>query len=150
MEVYGIHRLATSRRYLVECIERPEGRGEFDAIRLELLEVDPTPIERALTTAMKIPGLGVAGGSGLLSVLDGEHFGTVDQFAVKALQSVGCLEGDDADAVAKMKPENLSVKNGARLIKIFRDRADSLNQLFGSQRWSPRMIDMVLWTYGRG
>ncbi len=74
-------------------------------------------------------------------------FATVDQFVVKALRNVGNLP--DADALAKMNPENLSITNGVKLIGIMARKAAEINRLLGSNAWTPRKIDQILWTYGR-
>ncbi|MBK9623217.1 MAG: hypothetical protein IPO38_01260 [Rhodocyclaceae bacterium] len=48
-----------------------------------------------------------------------------------------------------MNENSLSTKDGVVLIKIMQRKAAQLNQLFGTSEWTPRKIDMVLWTYGR-
>jgi len=48
-----------------------------------------------------------------------------------------------------MSPENLSISDGVLLIDILTRKANENNELFGVSSWTPRKIDMVLWTYGR-
>jgi hypothetical protein len=48
-----------------------------------------------------------------------------------------------------MKPDKLSVSDGVAIIGILRRKAASNNRVFKSADWSPRKLDMVLWTYGR-
>jgi hypothetical protein len=55
------------------------------AIRDRLFAVDKDDIQKCLIVAKSIKGLGTAGASGLLAILFPAHFGTVDQFVVKAL-----------------------------------------------------------------
>ena len=55
----------------------------------------------------------------------------------------------EADALAEMKPLNLSVADGVLLVDILKRKAVENNQVFGTSSWTPRKIDMVLWTYGR-
>src|SRR5262249_6597718 len=98
-------------------------------------------------TASKIKGLGTAGASGLLSLLYPTHYGTVDQFVVKALRRVQGLA--EASLLERMNAEDLSVSDGVLLTDILRRRAQQNNQLFASQAWTQRKIEMVLWTYGR-
>ena len=89
-----------------------------------------------MSSATEIRGLGPAGASGLLSILFPESFGTVDQFVVKALREV---EGFPyANELEKMNPESLSMDNSVLL-----------NQRFDTDFWTPRKIDMVLWSIGR-
>ncbi|SCW59105.1 hypothetical protein SAMN02910456_02033 [Ruminococcaceae bacterium YRB3002] len=95
-------------------------------------------IRDSLTIAMMIPGLGVAGASGLLSVLFPDKFGTVDQFVVNNLKEIGV----DTQVV---HPENLSVDDAIRLERIMIDKARELNSVFTQKDWTPRKIDKVLW-----
>jgi hypothetical protein len=97
-------------------------------------------------TAQRIKGLGIAGASGLLALLCPEKFGTVDQFLVKALQDVEGLP--EAALIQRMKPGNLLPDDGFTLISILRDKAKKLSAALGTT-WTPRMLDKVLWTYGR-
>lgn len=120
---------------------------ELHQIKLELISLDPTDISKGLSTAKRIHGLGCAGASGLLALLFPQHFGTVDQFAVKALRDVDGLP--EANPLEKMNESSLSVKDGVVLIEIMKRHATRLNQCFGSTTWTPRKIDMILWTYGR-
>ncbi|MFW6027899.1 MAG: hypothetical protein ACOC91_03740, partial [bacterium] len=92
-------------------------------------------------------GLGTAGASGLLALMYPRKFGTVDQFAVKALRQVNGLP--EAAALARMTPESLSIRDGVLIIGILRRKAADNNRMFKSNAWTPRKLDKVLWTYGR-
>lgn len=83
----------------------------------------------------------------MLSLIYPERFATVDQFVVKALRGVEGLP--ESDALSRMKPENLSVTDGVLLIRILGRKAQENNQAFETRSWTPRKVDMVLWTYGR-
>ena len=66
-----------------------EAAGGFEAmfqVKKDLLGLDPADIEGALAIPRRILGLGIAGASGLLALVYPKHFGTVDQFVVKALR----------------------------------------------------------------
>jgi hypothetical protein len=121
---------------------------ELDSIRRALLAVDLEDPKKGLAIAVKIPGLGVAGASGLLALLYPDQFGTVDQFVVRALRDVAGLP--ELERLERMNPENLSQRDGVLLIGILRRKAAELNETLQGQRWTPRMVEMVLWTYGRG
>jgi hypothetical protein len=96
----------------------------------------------------RIHGLGTAGASGLLALIYPAHFATVDQFVAKALRLVEGLP--ERDRVLKMRSNGLTVSDGVVLIDIMRRKAaQSNNQLFGFSHWTPRKLDMILWTYGR-
>ena len=102
-------------------------------------------------------GLGIAAGSGLLSILFPEHFGTVDEFVVIALARVSALPEDWRNEIVKMnrrlqKSKNtkngsfqLSLSEGVLLVEIMRAKARQLNEWFQCRRWTPRKVDMVLW-----
>jgi hypothetical protein len=115
-------------------------------IKDRLFATDKNEIKQCLATASLIGGLGTAGASGLLSILFPEHFGTADQFAVKALRQVPDLP--EAAQLAAMKPESLWTVDGVILVQIMRRKAAELNKIFGVNNWTPRKIDMVLWAYG--
>lgn len=140
------NRYATTTAQLRKYLDRGE-LNELDGLRQQLLDLDPKDIRKGLTTAKKIRGLGTAGASGLLSLMYPEHFATVDQFVVKALRLVPGLP--EADALARMSPSNLSISDGVLLVGILTRKARENNQLFGTSVWTPRKVDMVLWTYGR-
>lgn len=120
---------------------------ELDEIRQQILNIEPTNTLDSLRVAKKIRGLGTAGASGLLSLMFPEHFATVDQFVVKSLRQVHDLP--EARILAKMKPLSLSLRDGVLLISILIGKATELNISLGMSEWTPRKIDMVLWTYGR-
>ncbi|WP_321530254.1 TIGR01458 family HAD-type hydrolase [uncultured Desulfuromonas sp.] len=120
---------------------------ELDSIRLKLLSLNGNNIRDGLKTAKTIRGLGTAGASGLLSLMYPDNFATVDQFVVKALRSIPDLP--EADALKKMNPENLTVKDGVQLTLILSQKAKDNNRKFGTSFWTPRKIDMILWTFGR-
>ena len=120
---------------VLDCIKR----GLFD-----LYEDDPDDTKSLLELLSLIKGLGTAGASGLLAILYPTHYGTVDQKIVKALKKVNDLP--DKDVVQKMEEMSLSSNDGVILESIFRNKAIQLNGSFNSDKWTPRRIDMVLWT----
>lgn len=120
--------------------------ADLYGIKQNLLAFDLNDIERGLKLATSIRGLGTAGASGLLSVFLPTHFATVDQFVVKALRQVDDLP--QIEAVRKLNPEGLTVRAGVLLIQIMRAKAAENNLLFGTDFWTPRRIDMALWTLG--
>ena len=117
------------------------------AIKERLFAVDTDNIQQCLSIASLIRGLGIAGASGLLAVLFPAQFGTVDQFVVKALAKIPELP--ERDLIAAMIPESLKLNEGTILIRIMRRKADELNQLSPPIKWTPRKVDMVLWTCAR-
>jgi putative zinc finger/helix-turn-helix YgiT family protein len=145
------NRLATTRRSLAKS-RSGSALEQLDSIRTQLLQLQPHDIGAALRVAKAIPGLGTAGASGLLALMYPAHFGTVDQFVVKALCEVEGLP--ERAAVMKMKEKvekkgALNLEDGVVLITILRTKADANNKAFGGTFWAPRKIDQILWTYGR-
>ena len=136
------NRLATTRRALAR--HREDGELEvLNGIRVGILNLDHGNIATSLNTACEIRGLGVAGASGLLSLLFPHHYSTVDQFVVKALSEVD----QHADAVRGMNPDGLKVSDGVTLTKIMRAKAAENNARFDSRFWTPRTVEMALWAY---
>ncbi len=140
------NRYATTTRELARYIESGE-LEQLNAIRGELLTFDVSDIRAGLRIASKIRGLGTAGASGLLSLLYPQHFGTVDQFAVKALREIKGLP--QSARLAKMNENSLKLADGECLVEIMRVKARSLAAQFADPGWTPRKVDMILWTYGR-
>lgn len=125
-------------RYVLE-----QKLDELSAIQSKLFSFNLDDIREGLTIASSINGLGIAGGSGLLSLLFPNYFGTVDQFVVKALSSIERLP--ETNDVLNMAQTNLKINNGVFLITIMRNKASELNMIFHNNSWSPRAIDKVLW-----
>ena len=140
------NRYSTTTKLLRQYAEKGS-LDELHAIMKSLLQLNREDILQGLKTASEIKGLGTAGASGLLALLYPQKFGTVDQFAVKALGGVSGLP--EARDVARMKPDGLSLRDGVLLISIMRRKAEENNRLFRTSDWTPRKIDKVLWTYGR-
>lgn len=139
------NRYATTTKALIKY--QDVGMDELDKIKHDLFIFDSNNINEGLRIAKKIRGLGTAGASGLLSLLFPKYFGTVDQFAVKALREIPDLP--ENTEIKGMNPKALTLENGVLLIRIMRNKANELNLSFQTDYWTPRKIDMVLWTYGR-
>ena len=91
--------------------------------------------------------MGIAGASGLLSLLFPKYFGTVDQFVVKRLLEISNLP--ELNLIKKINPEVISLNEGVLLIEIMWNKAEELNKKFNSYNWTPRKIDKVLWCIDR-
>ncbi len=137
------NRYASTTRFLRLHVES-QGMGTLNAIRQQILTADTDDIEGALTAALRIPGLGTAGASGLLALMFPGTFGTVDQFVVKALSQITDLP--EQNKITKMKPETLKPADGALLIRVMRRKAAENSRTL-AEPWTPRMVDKVLWGY---
>ena len=111
-----------------------------------LFAFDLSNIRKGLERAQYIKGLGPAGGSGLLAVLFPKWFGSVDRFVVKALLEIPRLP--ERPKLLRMNPESLTNDDAMVPIEIFRKKAAQLNAYFHTEDWTPRKIDIVLWTLG--
>jgi hypothetical protein len=111
----------------------------------KLLRLNPSHIWAGLDTALAIDGLGPAGASGLLAQFYPKWFGCVDQFVVKALAEVQSLAERTAILGMVGHADNLTQKDAMLLIAIMRKKALELNKMFGTDAWTPRKIDMILW-----
>ena len=143
----------TDKRYLnwnlthLEKHKTDVNKSDLKTIQSDLFTFDRTDICEGLKIATRICGLGIAGGSGLLSILFPEDFGTVDQFVVISLRSVSDMA--EHENLVEMKEESLSLRDGELLIKIMREKAKELNERFTTDYWTPRKTDRVLWSFGR-
>lgn len=136
------NRLATTRKHLRRYVEEDD-LYSLNNIRIAILDINPKEIGESLRIACEIRGLGVAGASGLLSLIYPEYFATVDQFVVKALREVE----EQRSLVEAMNPEGLSIKDGVLLTEILRGKATEMDSSFGSNFWTPRTLEMALWAY---
>lgn len=134
------NRLATTRIHLQKHLDN---LSELDDIKNALFEFDKNQIQTGLETAKRIKGLGVAGASGLLSILFPKYFGTVDQFVVKTLLEIDDLP--ERNILKSMHAESLSIKDGVILERVVREKALDLNKRFNTDYWTPRKVDKVLW-----
>ena len=140
---YRAHWYKTTTDKLDKHIEK-YGLCSLLVIRDRVFKNSNGEVIEALRTVCDIGGLGVAGGSGLLSLLFPHMFGTVDQFVVKALREVDSLP--EHEKLMQMDPENLNFNNGVILTNIMREKAKALNDIFCATSWTPRKVDMILWT----
>jgi hypothetical protein len=141
------NRYSTTTVHLSKYRNSTNGLPQLFSIKEKILALDLNDIYAALSVVTKIRGLGIAGASGLLSILYPQSFGTVDQFVVKALQAIPGLP--EHEQLMRISPDcQVTATNGVLLIEIMRRKARENNRSFGNNDWTPRKIDMVLW--GRG
>ncbi len=137
------NRLATTRRNLVKYVSEDK-MSELSDIHKRLFELDTDDIRKSFRTAGEIKGLSLSGASSLLSILFPEKFGTVEKYTAEALVKVS-----DAEEIKAIDPDNLKVKDAVLLEEIMRDKAKELNENFKTSFWTPRKIDMILWSMER-
>ncbi len=125
---------------------------EIKVALFSLEDYELADIQRTLkmVSSPRIKGLGYPGASGLLSVLFPNWFGTVDRFVVEALQQIETLP--ERLRIMQIDPREISERDSVLLIDVMRRKANRLNGVFGTTEWTPRRIDMILWTLrdGRG
>ncbi len=140
------NRLATTRMNLEKYVKNDE-LAELKSVQKRLFLTPKSNISECLKIACEIRGLGTAGASGLLAILFPESFGTVDQFVVKSLRGIN--HPRYGSELNNMNPEGLKIKDGVILVEIMKEKANELNKKFNTDFWTPRKIDMVLWSFGR-
>ncbi len=124
---------------------------ELFSIKKRLFIVDLADIRGTLRIALEVKGFGPAGASGLLAVIFPRWYGTADKFVVKALCRINSLpERQKVLAMVRMDSKGketvpLRKKDAALLIDIMRRKASELNALIGTDEWTPRKVDMILW-----
>jgi hypothetical protein len=117
------------------------GVEALDRRRKRLLALDPSDIRTALNAALAIPGFGMVGASGLLSLMYPSAFGLVDEFVVRALREVEGLP--EAAALPRMGGRPLTVRDGVIIIGVLRRKAADLSRELG-EAWTPRMVGKAL------
>ena len=152
LEKYFVWKYTAANRYAstTKHFRKYEIENKLDELLLmrdEILSLKDEAIEYALRKTEKIKGLGIAGASGLLSILFPSKYGTVDQFVVKRLLEIHDLP--ERKIITEINPKSISPSQGAILIDILKRKAVELNIHNKTDFWTPRKVDMVLWSYGR-
>lgn len=139
------NRLSTTRKKLKE-VSKSELSFLLKVLKMfndELKEMngyDSNMIKIGLEFVTMIPGLGMAGASGLLSIMFPNYYGTVDQFVVKSLE--------EASIETNVKnPQSIQLNEAIFLEKIMYEKAGELNRQNNSDYWTSRKIDKVLWAH---
>lgn len=141
------NRLTTTRKQLEKHKADIASLGSIQANIFTAFMLDPKNTELLFCITKQIHGLGTAGASGLLAVLFPECYGTVDQYMVKALRKIDILP--EHEMLMAMKEEELTSKDAVLLENILRCKAKELNDKFGTEDWTPRKVDMILWASDR-
>lgn len=136
-------RLSQNRGHLKKYKNSSDEIYQLESIHKKLFTFDPCDTKQGLKIARQIHGLGIAGASGLLALLFPEYFGTVDKYVVEALQQIDDLS--NKEEIKAIKPERININDGIIIINIFKEKANELNEIDITQKWTPRKIDMVLW-----
>ena len=88
----------------------------------------------------EFPGIGVAGMSGILALIDPLRFGVVDQFVAKALVSI--------DVLTVNNPLDLSISDYINIEWVLFQKSSELKSKdIGGIDWTPREVDKALWSY---
>jgi hypothetical protein len=125
-----------------------EDEGKLDylhSVTRKLFTFDPAHIGEGLEIARAIHGLGPAGASGLLANIFPKWFGTADQFVVKSLCEVKSLPESPKLLAMLTHSDCLTEGDAMLLIAIMRRKARQLKEMFGTDEWTPRKIEMILW-----
>ena len=152
LDKYFVWKYTAAKRYAsttkhLRIYETKNRLDELLLLRDEIVNLKDEAIEKALKKAKEIKGLGIAGASGLLSILFPSKYGTVDQFVVKRLLEIRDLP--ERKIITKINPDSIRLSQGVILIEILRRKANELNIQNKTDFWTPRKVDMVLWSFGR-
>ena len=102
-----------------------------------------------LVKSPRIRGLDYPGASGLLALVFKEWFGTVDSFVLDSLCKIESLPEKqrirEIRAWVKIK-KDCRESDAVLVIDIMRRKALELNAWFGTNRWTPHKIAMILRT----
>ena len=142
------------QRRLNDLAKHQSGDGKRELLKIkerffELADQEKENTSKLLEELTKISGLGVAGASGLLSILYPEYYGTVDKFLVISLCLVDGF--DKHDELLKIDVSEIKINKAVLLEEIIREKAASLTHMFKpveeKDKWTPKKIDKVLWAY---
>lgn len=112
-------------------------------IKNRIFACDPEKTRELLKIVDEIHQFGIPSGSGLLSLLFPSHFGTVDRFVIQSLQRIQKFKDDTK--IQRLDPEDISLDDAVHAISVMRVKALENNNLFGTDYWTARRIDMVLY-----
>lgn len=122
------NRLKTCRNCLSKEKDNKEYRNKLCQIKNSIFESEKNNVDdyrNLLKKVMNIPGLGVAGASGLLAILFPDKYGTVDQFLVKALKCIDGLDEEDSKNLENIKKiDDLTVSDAVVLQSIICKKAN--------------------------
>ncbi len=135
------NRYASTTQHLKKYAEE-KNLDELNLIKYEFIKMDVNNIKKSIEILSQIKGLGPIGASGLLALLHPRIYGAVDQFVVKAL-----LKIKEFPELKLIDPENININQTEYVINILIKKANDLNKLFSTNFWTPRKIDMVLWSF---
>lgn len=145
---YESHRRQFARRYYT-CLT------ELDSIKTAIAHAHKTNVLACLEIATTIDGFGIPSGSGLLAVLYPEHFGTIDQLILRAFREIPHVNQEyqldsrthsNNEYFSGKKTDRARLRLAEELIDLFIQRAAENNNLFGTSMWTPRKVEMALWT----
>ncbi len=134
------NRYASTTKHLKKYKEE-NNLEELNLIKNEFIKLDKANIKASIKIVSKIKGLGPIGASGLLALLYPKFYGTVDQFVVKVL-----MKTKEYHELKLIEPEDININQTEYVINILKKKADDLNKLFSTDFWTPRKIDMILWS----
>ena len=105
-----------------------------------------------LVRSPRIRGLDYPGASGLLALIFEEWYGTVDRCVLESLRRIESLPEKprigEIRAWVKIQ-KDWRESDAVLIIDIMRRKAAQLNRWFGTNKWTPRRIAMILWTSNR-
>lgn len=118
---------------------------EMKRILDNIFAIDLEDVYLHIENIKRIKGIGVAGASGILSLVFPKHFGTVDRFAVENLKEIYKNDSVCESKLNKINSIDISTYDAVLVIKIYQAKACQLNQKLKTEAFTPRIIDMVLW-----
>lgn len=121
-------------------------------------EAGSGPPQDAIKRVTRIGGAGIPVASACLALLYPEHFGTVDRWALRGfltLRHHPTIDGfrawvKDPDTFLNQQDDMQALRTAELMILLYRDRADRLRVLDPEEGWTPRKVDMVVWTLRDG
>lgn len=115
-------------------------------------ELDLTDSRQCFNIVKRIRGLDYPGASGLLAVIFKKWFGTVDKCVLESLYAIESLP--EKQAIGEIRSWLKRNRDWREcdvlfLIDIMRRKAAQLNGWFGTSKWTPHKIAMILRTFNK-
>jgi hypothetical protein len=129
--------------------------GGLDVIRKALPRVtgNESPAQ-SLKRLTPVGGMGIPVASACLALLYPERFGTVDRFTLRAFRTLDgnpVFDGfrrwvDDPDTYLNQQDNPQALHIAGLMILLYRDKARELTATDPADGWTPRQVEMVVWT----
>lgn len=127
-----------------------ENRERLREVMDRLSRLNRRNPEECIELLIGLDYIGIPMATGLLALLFPEDFGTLDRIILRNLKSIPDISSlfglQNIDEQFLSRKTRRAVNLASNFIHLFRRKAEELNTLFETDAWTPRKIDMALWS----